>query len=541
VRRLALGALFITCALSAVAGPAQASHTQESILEDGSTLSQPSTAYAQLRELGVTRTRLFLIWSSIAPEPLSHHRPSGFHASDPQAYGDAAWAAWDNSVRWAQAKGIAIDLDLAGGAPLWATGPGAPKGKPHPNWEPSASEYGAFVRAVATRYSGNYDPVTHRLAPGAAEDLPAVRFWSIWNEPDYGPSLAPQGVPGHLSIEESPKLYRGLIDAAWRSLQGTGHARDMILFGEVAPRGYDNFGVFSGMKPLRFLRALYCVDANYQTLRGSAAALRGCPATAAGSRAFRRDHPGLFSASGFANHPYSRWWAPPVERPTDPDYSSLAQINNLERGLDRLQRVYGSDKRFPIWNTEYGYITSPPKHPTKGVIYISQSTAAYYINWAEYLSWRDPRIQSYMQYLLADPLPSLASNNYGGFASGLLSFNQRPKPSYGAWRLPVFLPVTTARRGRSLEVWGCARPSFFARQDETGAAQMVEIQFKPSSGGDFTTIRSLNVTDPHGYFDTHVAFGGSGTVRLRWNYPANDPLLGSEGTVFSRLVKLSLR
>ena len=84
-----------------------------------------------------------------------------------------------------------------------------------------------------------------------------MHFWSIWNEPDYGPSLAPQGLPGNLTVEHSPWMYRDLLDAAWTALHQTNHAYDTVLFGEVAPRGYPNpenprlpFGVFNGMKPL---------------------------------------------------------------------------------------------------------------------------------------------------------------------------------------------------------------------------------------------------------------------------------------------------
>ena len=60
------------------------------------------------------------------------------------------------------------------------------------------------------------------------------------------------------------------------------------------------------------------------------------------------------------------------------------------RTLDRLNRAYGSRTQFPIWNTEYGYWTNPPEAAAR----ISPATAAYYINWAEYLSWKqqaDPR------------------------------------------------------------------------------------------------------------------------------------------------------
>ena len=135
--------------------------------------------------------------------------------------------------------------------------------------------------------------------------------------------------------------------------------------------------------------------------------------------------------------------------------------------------MYGSTRRLPIYDTEFGYITSPPKRsPDPGsrgrVLYVSPATAAFFTNWAEYVSWRNPRLRSFAQFPLYDPVRPLMSNDWGGFASGLLSWNGVPKATYEAWRLPLFLPVTSARRGPPLEVWGCVRPGRFGALD-TGA------------------------------------------------------------------------
>ncbi len=350
------------------------------------------------------------------------------------------------------------------------------------------------------RYSGNYVPA------GASSPLPRVDFWTIWNEPDYGPSLAPQGVPGDLTVENSPRMYRNLLDAGWSSLLATGHrpSSDTIAFGELAPRGESYWGVFSGMKPLTFLRALYCVDSSYHQLRGVAARIRGCPTTPAASRRFRAQNPALFDASGVTDHPYMRWYKPNHELGPDPtnhssttDYTSLGVIGNLTHALDRLQGVYGSRTRFAIYDTEFGYITSPPKHspdPTSSVrvLYLSPAIAADYMNWAEYISWRNPRIRSYDQYLLWDPLRPNRANDWGGFASGLLSWNGVQKATYYAWRLPLYLPATTARRGHALEVWGCIRPAAFGIID-TGSPQTAEIQFAPRSRGQYTTVQTVTI------------------------------------------------
>jgi hypothetical protein len=241
-----------------------------------------------------------------------------------------------------------------------------------------------------------------------------------------------------------------------------------------------------------------------------------------------------------------RWYPPNREAHPDPDYSTLGEIGNLERAIDRLQRVYGSRVRLPVWDTEFGYLTDPPKHHDQ-YPWVSVPTAAYYLNWAEYLSWRNPRIRSFMQYLLHDPLPAVKSTDFGGFASGLLTYGGAQKQTYSAWRLPLFLPVTTARRGRRLEVWGCVRPARYALLD-TGAPQTVQIQLQPHSTGSFTTVRTMTISDPEAgcYFDVRVAFPASGTVRLVWAYPSLDPQLGDFAldqphTAYSRHVQITLR
>ena len=190
-------------------GSAVASTSQEAWLQDDTALlNDTPRALHQLRVLGVTRARVGVRWMAIAPRAGSHTRPH-FNAADPAAYPAGNWAPFDRIVKQAQASGITVNFNVGGGAPLWATAPGAPKDKPHPNWMPSAKEFNLFVRALGTRYSGNYDPDTRRTTPGDPGDLPAVTFWSVWNEPDYGPSLAPQGVPGQSDDRGEPPPVPG--------------------------------------------------------------------------------------------------------------------------------------------------------------------------------------------------------------------------------------------------------------------------------------------------------------------------------------------
>jgi hypothetical protein len=372
------------------------------------------------------------------------------------------------------------------------------------------------VAAVATRYSGSYVPA------GARHPLPRVDFWSIWNEPNLGFQLAPQAIDHH-RIDVSGRLYRGLVNAAWSALQQTGHGHDTVLIGETGPAGSLNGaapGSYNSMAPLRFLRDLYCVGSTYRPLTGAQAAALGCPTTAAAHAHFAAENPGLFHASGFADHPYSQGLPPDEATPDQPDFAELAAIPTLERTLDAVQRAYGSPTRLPIWSTEFGYQTSPPDTESGTV---SPTVAAYYLNWSEFLTWSDPRQRSYDQYQLNDGAA-------GVFATGLLSATGVPKPGFFAYRMPLYMPATETRLHHPLVVWGCVRPAPEAA-DATHRQQQVEIQFARRSGGAFRTVQTVPLSGPHGYFEVLQTFPGSGSVRLAWSSPHGPEIYSRTQTI----------
>jgi hypothetical protein len=102
------------------------------------------------------------------------------------------------------------------------------------------------------------------------------------------------------------------------------------------------------------------------------------------------------------------------------------------------------------------------------------------------------------------------------------------------------MPSAKIKRGRAAEIWGGLRPAPYMRLD-TGSAQVVQIQFQRGSSGSFTTLESLTINDPRGYFDLRTTLPASGTVRLAWTYPSTDPLLPTDAlgvTVYSRSQKV---
>ena len=498
--------------LAAANAPAAgASTTQTAIFQDDQHLfTDPVGTLTALRTLGVSEVRVSLFWASVA----TGGNP-GRRAADPAAYPAANWARYDNIVRAAAVKGIAVLFDVQSPVPIWASGGGYPASggsRFRQSWKPDPVAFGSFVKAVGTRYSGHY------------HGLPRVHNWSVWNEPNYGPSLSPQSRGS--SVQLAAASYRGLVDQAFSALRSSGHGRDTLLFGEVAPHGRFVGGDFGGVAPLEFLRGLYCVDGRFHPLRGGLARANGCPTTGGASRRFRSQHPALFSATGFADHPYAQGTPPNrslrVSGYDSADFSDLAMVPKLESTLDRANRAYGSHERFAIWNTEYGFQTNPPEHSGGGNFPVSPDTAAAYANWAEYISYKSSRIRSYDQYLLVDP-------SSGEFASGLLFPNGSAKPGLGAYRIPLYLPRTSARNGSTLEVWGGVRP---AKAGIYGPGQTARIEFQAGGRGAFTTL--LRPTVPRsGYFDLRLRFGQSGNVRIAWDSPG-------AGTQYSRVVAVRI-
>lgn len=514
----------------ALAGPpvAGASLTQESTFQDDNrlvydTYDNVSATMDQLVSLGVDRLRISVFWRVVAPDPLSREKPA-FDAADPAAYPPGSWDRYDAIVRLAALKGLTVNFNPTSPAPLWATG--RPQREDIANtYEPNAGEFGLFLRAVGTRYSGTYADPTR---PGEGS-IPRVDYWTIWNEPNQAGWLTPQWLPDSRDpsgqVETSPRLYRGLVDTAYDALLATGHGDDIILVGETAPKGLNVTGITRSIKPGRFIRRLYCLDDALAPLQGTAAEIRGCPPGPNAREEFVRAHPGLFRASGYAHHPYELTFAP-TRRPTDPDFLTIANLDALKRLLGGVfaayaQPVPGGGRDVPLYLTEFGYQTSPPDP-----VGVSLANQSRYLNEAEYLAARDPAVRTLAQFLLVDdkPLPGIPRNTaaaWGGtFQSGLMSLEGGRKPAYTSYRLPIHLPKRTIPRGRALRVWGLVRPA------PTGMPTMVDVEVRTTRrGSQWRRKKRLTVARLRHYLDTRVKVRTSGAARLVWRSPSGETVV----------------
>ena len=429
-----------------------------SVFEDDTTLTEnPVGMLQELRHLGVEHG------AARAPvvddRPLAHlAHPPELQRVGPECVSGGSWTIYDAIVKDAQNDGIQVMFNPTGYAPLWAQGANPAKYGSHydPKYAfmPSPNEYKQFVEAVA-------------------KEFPAVHTWELYNEPNFGEDLSPQGIDGS-RILYSPVMYRALANAGWQALEATGHGHDTILIGATAAHG--------SVIPARHGTGLPGALRRDHRRCSSCASCTACSPTTRliavpprrlanarrpppPRRRFRAQNPALFHTSGWSTHPYplgKDGGLPPTQTNyKGPNYAGFSQLPNLTATLDRIQRVYGSGRRIPVWNTEYGYITNPPNRSEN---FVSPATQAYYNNWAEYLSWRNSRIASTMQYLLSTPTRPSGTPSAAVSRAGSCTTRCRCRPQAAR-------PTRRAPPNRGSTPTGCRSSSPPARRARPGASR----------------------------------------------------------------------
>ena len=381
-----------------------------------------SAALDRLAASGVHTVRLTAGWSVLAPHPRASRMPR-FDATDPRSYDRSGWARLDRAVRGASRRGMAVMIDVAFWAPVWATD-GDRSEHPRRGLEPEL--LGPFAQAVARRYAGDYAPRRHGSA------LPAVRTFTVWNEPNLPDFLGPQWRdPATRRLPATPHLYRRMVGAAYPAIKRA-QPDALVLVGGLASYGR------SGVPPLRFLRELACVDSDLKPL-----ARHEC-------QGFERVH-----GDGLAYHPYSTHTRPDeVERSAALDDAPLARLGELAELLDALVAAKRIDPRMrDLYLTEYGYETDPPDPGAR----FDPSRAAQMWSWAEALATRVARVRTFAQFLVRD-LPGHDGGQREGhlsdWQSGFSFRDGRLKPLAAA--LPAPLHAEREEDG-DVRVWGRIR------------------------------------------------------------------------------------
>jgi hypothetical protein len=414
---------------------------------------------ARARALGVDWVRLTAGWSNIAPRPDGGRRPL-FDATDPGAYPQRAWAPLDQAVRAAHAQRMAVMIDVGFWAPRWATTRTvAPPDRQRFDVDPG--EFGRFAEAVARRYSGRY------------RGLPGAVAFAVWNEPNNGDFLLPQWRRSEGGWEvESARVYRGMVEAAVPAIRGAAPG-SLVLVGGTFQAGFERpKDESSAVPPLRFLRELTCLDADYRPRR-------------AGSCASFRPLPG----DGWAHHPYAPATPPGRSDPTA-DNVRIADIDRLTAALARVHQAGATEEFMDVWITEFGYETNPPD-PTQR---FSPQDQVRFLAEAEYLAWRNRRVRSWAQFLLRDLNPDPGGSlkrRWSTFQTGLEFVDGTLKPAGRAFPVTLFVRPTGAS---SVTAWGHARLGSGRRE--------FRLAVQEAAGAWRTLERGR--TDRYGYFTRTV-------------------------------------
>lgn len=483
-RRLsAVAAAGLACLLAPA--PAWAGREQASLIQDDAQLLERGPdardrALDDVVALGADGVRVVVAWEDLAPAASARRPPRGFDAGDPAAYPAARWAPLDGVVRGAQVRGLSVLLSASTPAPVWASAcrPQRRLCRPKP------AAYGAWLRALGRRYSGAW-----RDEDGAP--LPRVTRWAFLNEPNQPGWLRPQYARRQgRAVPVAAVAYRGLVRAGLDALRATGHGADERLLGDTAPIGRRTGALATRpVAPAPFLRTLLCLDRRDRPLRGAAARAARCAGRV------RR-----LEVTGYAHHPYTRGGSrPPSVRGAPGLEITVASAGRLERLLDAGAGHRRLPARLPLHYTEFGFQSDPPDR----LFGVPLAAQAAYLNQADWIAYRDPRVRSVAQYLLRDD--AVVSS----FQSGLRFADGRPKPAWDAYRLPLWV----SRQGeRRLRIYGQVRPA------APRAAGPVAIENAALGAGPFRTVRVLGVRTGTGAFAVSVP-RREGRWRLRWTAP----------------------
>ena len=287
------------------------------------------------------------------------------------------------------------------------------------------------------------------------------------NPASYGSRWAPFDEVVSGGVPQSPRIYRGLLNAAAAGLQASGHGSDQLLVGELLPFTRTASKSSKKVRPIAFLRELACVDSHYRPYRGKAARKRGC----AGFKSI----PG----TGLAYHPYTLAGGPNVKTPNHDD-ASIGNLGRLTKAISRLRSKGRIRSSWPIWITEFGFQSRPPDPYATPIKKIPG-----FMGESEWLAYKNRRVVAYGQYPLVDDAGTVA-----GFQSGLRFHNGKKKPGvFAAFQRPFF----ARHAGSRVELFGGVRAA-------GGGSVTLQTRTKKSK---WTTLRNASLNS-RGYFDVRV-------------------------------------
>ena len=226
---------------------------------------------------------------------------------------------------------------------------------------------------MATRYSGSYVPE----GEGA---LPRVDAYTVWNEPNRGQFLQPQGAHGW----EAPKVMARLMGPCQSAIHAVSPDSDVAL-GPLASRGGQG-----GIAPIAFLT-------RYRAAGGV--------------------RPGVVALNPYLGSLL------PVYRGDEQEADGAITVRNLDRLEQYLEDAYG--ERVPIWLTEFAWRTA--NQPGIGLI-TPERQAELAEQSVDLVREHYPYAEMLVWFLIRDVSPT----SY--WRSGLVTHGNEKKPAFGVWQ-----------------------------------------------------------------------------------------------------------
>lgn len=395
--------------------------------------AQAADGFALVKSAGGSIVKLHLDWAVVAAI-----QPADETAPDDPAY---AWGSFDQLVRDTVAAGLRplVQVDRA---PPWASGG-------DPRTDPNVAAFGRFATAAARRYDGTFDPTDD----GIVNPLPRVKFWQVWNEPNYHRFLQPQRTNGKLS---SPKLYRRLVNSLSNGVKSVIPA-NLVMAGGMGP-----FRQSQNAAPFAFMRLMLCLDTKLRPVKGC----------------------GPVRFDIWSTHPYTS--GAPTRHALGPSDASLGDLPDMQRYLRAAvkgKKVL-SNGAVQFWIDEFGWDSAPPDPAAVPTTLHRRWTAE-----VQYRLWKTG--------ITALLLHQLADNEWTGpcgdpFQSGLFGYadqilNAQPKGSVQAFRFP-FVALRESKRNR---IWGrtpTSAPGTVVVQRRSGSTWRYVGALKANRYGVFTAL-----------------------------------------------------
>jgi hypothetical protein len=324
-------------------------------------------------ETGVTTTRVDVFWAKTA-----RNRPS-----DPTDPADPAYdfSRYDLIFQSLAKRGITPIVSVYD-TPAWASGGVTEPPQPQPDaafnrLAPDPDDFGAFMTALATRYSGDFP------SPGG-EPLPKIDYFEMWNEPNLSGFLLPGGWDDESATVDQLTdarldTYAAMVEAGFEGVKQA-DPEATVIAGVGGPRCSTSR---TGIGAVEWLRGLVA---------------RKIPLDA------------------YSQHVYPA--APPLQETTVvPSWSTigrfLSELDAFRPGLD-------------LYITEAGYTTAATRFRDTQV---SEDDQAEYLQQIYSLpQLRSERIKTVVWFNLQDN---------ADWPAGLLREDGSRKPSYGRFRQVV--------------------------------------------------------------------------------------------------------